>query len=277
MMTGKYFNPKNQKTIMSNKNQSGQSGGLGMLPFVKTLMLLIPFSMLITGVTVGQSVIKPMRYYTFNGSNPLADSTGNFNLNTTTYNSQYSIGTGGQVGKFLTLNNNTNLIDGGSLPLSNAISIEFLLKPGYDFNSTKLLQRGDGAFGVRIEYATLTFSTSHRNSSGGTVNDDLVVQLDGIGRKSYGYYVDGGWHHMVFRFNAATGEKSIWIDGQNPAGFSKSVTTGSFNNTGNTNFYLNHSIRYVKYFGSIDELALYNVAISDKLIYKHYLGLRSSA
>lgn len=226
-------------------------------------------------ITVAQTVYTPVRYYTFNGSNAVTDSTGNYALNFNYYGSQYAVGTGGQVGKFLTLNSASTLVEGGALTLTNAVSVEFLLKPGYDFGISKIIHRGDGAFEIRMEYASLTFGTSHKSSSGATINDEFTISLDAIGRKSYGYYVDGNWHHLVFRFNAATGEKTIWVDGQLPAGFSKTITPGTFNSTGSNTLYLNHTISYVKYYGSIDEIAVYNKIIPDKLIYKHFLGVQN--
>ncbi len=242
---------------------------------VLTRLFLTTLVLVFITTTVHAQTINPVRYYTFNGVSAGTDSMGIGNLNFTTYGSGYTVGTGGQVGKFLTLTDASGLIDGGPLSLTNAVTIEFLLKPGYDFNVSKIIQRGDDAFSIRMEFAKISFGTTHKSSSGANVVDELVVELDGIGRKSYGYYVDNNWHHIVFRFDATTGVKSIWVDGQNPAGFSKTIATGTFQNTGNTNFYLNHSIKYVKYYGSIDELAIYNSAIPDNLIYKHYLGVQS--
>ncbi len=237
------------------------------------LMLVLLILMAI--INAGAQTVNPVRYWTFNGTSASTDSMGQNNLNFTSYGSQYTVGTNGQVGKFLTLDANSNLIDGGSLSLTNAVTVEFLLKPGYKFNTTNIMQRADGAFSIRIEYATLTFSTTHKAANGATIEDNFAISLEGLGRKSYGYYVDNNWHHLVFRFDAATGSKQVWVDGQLPAGFSKTITAGSFQNSGNINFYLNHSVSYVKYFGSIDELAIYNTAIPSNLIYKHYLGVQT--
>lgn len=238
--------------------------------------LLALLLLLIAVYSSKAQTISPMRYWTFNGANAGTDSMGVSNLNFTAYSSQYSVGTNGQVGKYLTLDGNSSLIDGGPLSISNAITVEFLFKPGYLFNTTNLIKRGDGTFSIRMEYPKMSFYTAHKNGSGATVEDDFVINLDGIGRKSYSYYMDNNWHHMVFVFNAATGVKQVWVDGELPAGFSKTLSsTGTFPNTGNLNFYLNHTVNYVKYFGSIDELALYNTAIPASLIYKHYLGVQT--
>lgn len=247
---------------------------------VKFLVLhLILFSAIGTIMTPLGSraqTIQPVKYWTFNGTNALADSMGGSSLNFSYYNCQYTLENNGMVGKFVTLGANGNLVEGGTLNLpNNALSVEFLFRPGYQFNTTNLMQRADGAFGIGMEYAKIRFSTSHRSTSGSTINDDLIVDLNGLGKKSYNYYVDNNWHHMVFVFNAATGQKQIWVDGELPSGFSKTVATGTILNTGSLNYYLNHTVSYVRYYGSIDELALYNTAIPQSLIYKHYLGVQA--
>ncbi|HMT28072.1 MAG TPA: hypothetical protein PKD91_02210 [Bacteroidia bacterium] len=237
--------------------------------------LLAVLLMMMAILSASAQTINPMKYWTFNGTNATADSMGVSNLNFTTYSSQYTVGTNGQVGKYVTLDNNSSLIDGGSMNLTNSFTIEFLFKPGYKFNTTNLIKRADGSLSIRMEYAKLTFYTSHKSASGANIEDNFEITLDGIGRKSYGYYVDNNWHHLVFTFDGVNGTKQIWVDGQLASGFSKSVTPGTFANTGNINFWLNHTVSYVKYFGSIDELAIYNTAIPAALIYKHYLGVQS--
>ncbi len=260
---------------MFNKilNYSGFPSNFGKPGKIVALAVLMVASFCIT--VTAQSTVTPARYWTFNGSNPATDSMGVFNLNFTTYNSPYTIGSSGQVNKFLTLASNSALIDGGPLTLNNALTVEMLIKPGYLFNSSKIMRRGDDAFSIRMEYARIIFSTTHKTSSGAIISDEFAVDLNGIGRKSYGYYVDNNWHHMVFKFDGASGTKEIWVDGQLPAGFSKTIATGTFANAGNTSVYLNHTISYVKYFGSLDEIALYTSAIPSSLIYKHYLGIQN--
>lgn len=218
--------------------------------------------------------INPTRYYTFNGANAGTDSMGVYNLNFTTYNSPYTHESGGLVGKFLTLNSSSGLIEGGSVTLNTQVSVEFLFKPGQYFNSSILVHRGD-AFAVYMEYGKITFTTRNKNSSGATIVDDFAINLDGIGRKSYGYYVDNNWHHMVFRYDVVTGVKTVWVDGQSPTGFSKTIAGGvSFGAATNTLF-INSTVSYIKYYGSIDELAVYNTVIPDAFIYKHYLGVQT--
>ncbi|MBL0339540.1 MAG: hypothetical protein IPP71_00640 [Bacteroidetes bacterium] len=125
--------------------------------------LLAALMVLMAILSANAQTINPMKYWTFNGSNAATDSMGVTNLNFTSYNSQYTVGTNGLVGKYISLESNGSLIDGGTIPLNNAFTVEFLFKPGYKFNTTNLLQRADGAFSIRMEYAKLTFFTSHNH------------------------------------------------------------------------------------------------------------------
>ena len=260
---------------MLNKNQPVQKGSPGMLSFVKVLMLLILFSTSVSWKSVGQSVVLPQRYYTFNGSNFGADSMGGQSINFAYYQSQYAVDNTSGVGKAMEFTTSTNTMDCGTLPLTNAVTVEFLFKPGYNFQLTNLIRRNDGAFTVMFDFPKMTFTTIHTSSSGSVIEDQFTIEMNGLGRKSWGYYVDGNWHHMVFTFNASTGVKQIWVDGQSPQGFSKTITTGTFSNTGTTNFSIGHLINYIKYFGSMDEIAVYNTVIPPSLIYKHYLNFQN--
>jgi hypothetical protein len=225
----------------------------------------------------------PRSYWTFdNPSNVFADSMGLFNMDPFYYQSGYVIGNniaGSGVGRFLTLNSTSSFIRLGSLPTDSAFTIEFLFRPGYQFKETRFFYRLDGAITARMNYPYIIFTTVHRSGSGSSVTDDLRIDLNGIGRKSYSYYIDGSWHHIVFKFNSRTGIKEVWVDGQCPAGFSKTVTpTGYFvNNTSvNRDLLLNANISYIKYHGDYDEMAIYSYELPAQMIYKHYLEFMSN-
>jgi len=220
----------------------------------------------------------PRSYWTFdNPANVFSDSMGVFNMDPNYYQSGYVIGNnsnGNGVGKFLTLNTTSGYIRLGQLPTDSAFTIEFLFRPGYTFKETRFFYRLDGAITATINYPYINFNTTHRSNSGSYISDELRIDLTGIGRKSYGYYVDGNWHHMVFKFNSNNGIKELWVDGQCPAGFSKTVSpTGYFPNTSSVNrdVLLNATIPYIKYFGDYDEMAFYSYGLPAHMIYKHYL------
>ena len=126
----------------------------GSQPWPKLALAALLVSMLLTipfGASMAQTTYNPVRYWTFNGSNSVSDSMGIYNLNFTAFNSPYTIESNGSVGKFLTLNDASGLVDGGALSLTNAVTIEFLIKPGAKFNTSKIMQRGDDAFSIRME------------------------------------------------------------------------------------------------------------------------------
>lgn len=218
----------------------------------------------------------PKSYWTFENSNPMKDSMNVFNLDPIYYTSDYAINTNSAntgVGKYLTLNTaSSDMIKAGILDTDSAFTFEFLFRPGFLFNNTTFFKRLDGAMSASMNFPYITFITNHKSNAGATVNDELKVMLTELGRKSYGYYIDGEWHHLVFKFSSKTGIKEIWVDGQLPSGFSKTVaTTGYFiNNTSvNRDVVFNSMTSYCKYYGDIDEIAIYKIALPGKIISKH--------
>lgn len=221
----------------------------------------------------------PRHYWTFEGANPMKDSMNNSALNPTFYNSLYSI-TNGDVGNCLSLDAGGRTIVGTSnLQIDSAVTIEFLFKPSHEFALTNFLNRRDNAIIIRMGYAYLQFTTNIISATGTTINDNFTVDLEAIGRGSYSYYVDGNYHHFVFKYNAKTGVKEIWIDGQLPTGFSKTTATGLFNknlsNANNNIIDLNTNTSYYKVNGEMDEIALYNIGLPANSIYKHYQNFQA--
>ena len=218
---------------------------------------------------------QPKSYYTFDSSTPMKDSMGYFNLVPSYYQSGYSInsnasGTG--VGRYMTLDSNSTIIRGGTLAVDSAVTFEFLFKPGFYFGTKVFAKRMDGAIELRKSYQAIHLMTYENSSSGAGVYDDFQIDLTDIGRKSYSYYVDGNWHHIVFKYNAKAGIKEVWIDGQLPAGFSKTITGGSFATSGNREYMINSQSNYYKLQGAIDEFAVYYNSLGGNSIYSHYLN-----
>lgn len=100
--------------------------------------------------------------------------------------------------------------------------------------------------------------------------DEFSVPLIGDGVTSSDYLLDGGWHHLAFVKSAATGEASIWIDGQRPPAFHRpanaSLAGRKFQNEGAI------SIDRVgqSWNCSLDEMAVYETALPDAIVYAHY-------
>ena len=220
---------------------------------------------------------NPLRYWTFDKPNPLEDDMGNFHLDPSYYQSGYKIiNNAGAVGNGLELDASSDLIRAGLFDVDREFTIEFLFKPGYLFNATTFFKRIDGAIEARMEFPKITFITQTNKSSGGWHVDEFMVDLDQVGRRSYGYFMDGNWHHIVFKYNAGSGQKQIWIDGQLPDGYSTVTPTGYFTNNSSTNrdLLINTSSNYLKYHGQYDEIALYKYELPDQQIYRHYIDFQ---
>ncbi|MEI2758888.1 MAG: T9SS type A sorting domain-containing protein [Bacteroidia bacterium] len=217
---------------------------------------------------------QPKSYYTFEGSSPMKDSMGTFNLDPNYYQSNYQIltNTSGGVGKYMKLDSSSTIIRGGVLAIDSAVTFEFIFKPGMNFGTTVFAKRMDGALELRMTYPAINFMTEVKAANGSPIYDDFEIDLNGIGRASYSYYVDDNWHHIVFKYNAKAGIKEVWVDGQLPAGFSKTIASGSFAQSGNRDYMLNSQADYYKYQGAIDEIAVYYNSLGGNSIYAHYLN-----
>ena len=129
--------------------------------------------------------------------------------------------------------------------------VDVYKRQGYQFNMSTFFRRIDGAIETRMGYPYISFTTVTNNYSGGTTNDEMMINLNQIGRRSYGYFMDGNWHHIVFRYNSKTGLKQVWVDGECPDGYSKTLTSGYFTNNTSVNreMILNTQSTYLKYHG----------------------------
>ena len=242
-----------------------------------TSRLVVTLMVMLSSLCVMAQNYSPKSYYTFDNTNPLTDNMGFFNLDPAYYSSTYAINTNPTnvgVGKYMTLDSTATIIRGGLLPIDSAFTVEFLFKPGFYFGTTVFMKRIDGAVETRMSFPKINFMTTVISSAGATVYDDFEIALDGIGRKNYGYYIDGNWHHIVFKYNAKNGIKEVWIDGQLPTGFSKTITGGTFPASGNREFVINSQSAYYKYQGAMDEIAIYYNSLGANSIYQHYQSER---
>jgi hypothetical protein len=253
-----------------NSPPRGRTSGLGKLT-VAVMAMLLAFHF----QSLQAQTYAPLRYWTFENSNSMKDSMNNFNMDPNYYGSPYAINNnapGVGVGKYLTLNGSSGLIKLGELQIDSAFTFEFLFRPGYQFNMSTFFRRIDGAIETRMGYPYISFTTVTNNYGGGTTNDEMMINLNQIGRRSYGYFMDGNWHHIVFRYNSKSGLKQVWVDGECPDGYSKTLPTGYFTNNTSVNreMILNTQSTYLKYHGDYDEMAIYNYSLPNNQIYKHY-------
>lgn len=233
-----------------------------------TKFLMLIHLMFVIGSLVNSAKAQtfvPKNYWTFNGSTFNKDSMNNFNLDFSSYGCSYTT-SNTVVAKGLTLSpSNSNNINAGNLVVDSAFAIEFMIKPGQKFHLTTFFRRLDGAIGGYVSNEGWVFYT---NTTGSGVNY-LKVPFDGIGKKSYGYLIDGNWHHIVFQYSKGKGLKQIFIDGECPAGFSTNVS-GNVTSSSNTTMFINQGVTYERFDGQYDEIAFYNMSLPQTLIYKHY-------
>ena len=228
---------------------------------MKTKLLLA----FLLSFTIAQAQVLPQVYYTFDLTNPLAPAIGSTVLSG---GGTYSIADG-QVGKSILLNNTTsNLLSGQTVNVIGAVTVEFIMKTDYQFSNNRnqqLFQLGNVS--ATFAYPNIQFSTQ---SSAGS--DDQVIALDGINQKTWKYYLSG-WHHFAFVFNATSGSKQVFIDGILYAGFSKSVGAGNITLSSNQTLFLHSNTSYAKGAEYLDEVAVYNQAITPSQVYSDYLNM----
>ena len=173
-------------------------------------------------------------------------------------------------------NDTTKAIDG--------FTIEFLIKPGpWLFRGGGISIFGELSYSempsVALTSSEITFTTATRPAGGGVPParptavaewDKFAVPLIGDGVTAADYLADGRWHHLAFVKSAATGEASIWIDGQRPPACHRpansSLAGRKFRNEGAL------SIDRVgqSWNCSLDEMAVYESALPDAVVYAHY-------
>ncbi len=81
---------------------------------------------------------------------------------------------------------------------------------------------------------------------------------------------DGYWHHIVAMRNTVTNEISLYVDGQKEASGFQSFT--DFNSIAEINIGWLNLNPYFHFIGLIDEIAVYNKALTETDIQQHYSG-----
>lgn len=218
---------------------------------------------------------NPFSYYTFDNTPVLKDEMNNGNLDPNYFASSYFIGAPQSnlgVGSYLTLTPSSTIIKGSQFVPDSGLTIEFLFRPGYNFDGQDIMWSQNGGFQIRMGYPYIKFYTNTYTANNVKVFDEFNIDLEDIGRKSYGYYVDNKWHHMVFKMNAKTGVKQIWVDGESPVGFTKTISTPNtkFKASTYNSLYLTTNTNYLSYDGDIDEIAVYTYDLHPNMVYKHY-------
>lgn len=194
--------------------------------------------------------------------------------------------------------NRTVRCDGGASPKEiDGVTVEMLVKLGSARGAPGVSSDpyGHGCAGCVLSLsftdAAISFgaktSAPARGTSAGVPVDEIKVRLEGIGVLSVDYLYDNSWHHLAFRKNAKTGEQSIWIDGQSPPPFRLTGNaTGRVIKGGGITMFSLPGLRnftrgpFPRNFTTdpetklatvgLDELAIWETALSDAMIYQHY-------
>ena len=141
--------------------------------------------------------------------------------------------------------------------------------------STKLFGTEHGTLSFAIEKDKFTWKA---NTSDPNQLSELTVKLEGAGVLASNYlwsYAsnNGKWHHFALTKDAATGAQAIWIDGESqPSMQLPGSATPSPSTTmplGDESLYIDDANR-VALCAALDEIAVYDTAISPELIYQHY-------
>lgn len=218
------------------------------------------------------ATINPINYWRCDDGivapNRIKDFMNNSNLNLNDYigTGNYQINTGGPVGNYLTLKGGLAPAN-VSLDVVGSFTIELLIRCGHQFKNCLLFSTQDDSISTLIGGDNITFNTKF-----GGVNN-FVVNFDGKGRKSAANFMDGNWHHLVFKYDNVAGTKEIWLDGQCPTGFSTTAPKGTI--PGLKNLWLGHTVSYIGIFGDLDEMCIYNSALPGTHILEHYNNFKS--
>lgn len=162
------------------------------------------------------------------------------------------------------------------LPISRGITLEFWARIPSDKLSGKmrLFRLSDNSLAVGFRYPKITFLTSLYTDKGEKIEDRMGIDLDGVDRESFQYFLDNQWHHWVIKYDPQKGKKEIWIDGKLPDSFSKKLEVkGSFckqNSCIKGLIFSNSAKAGDGFVGAIDQIKLYDRFIPDEVHLGHF-------
>lgn len=212
-------------------------------------------------------------YWQFNPPNPLVAAIGGAAYTISPGNAPYTIGVG-PVGNFMShdLATNTTNMSGGNLALTNQLSVQFIFRPGrnfqkmvngvYDGFATVLIVGGTNFV---FQYPYLIITTN--------LGGQQFFELNGTGAASWANIQDGLFHMISYTINGTTGVRRLYIDGQSPTAFITNGPTGSV--TGGPIEFVNNGNTPRQYAGDIDEVALYTTAINANQVWQNYVDFKA--
>ena len=205
--------------------------------------------------------------WTFNGpdidwsTNTAYDRSGQGN-NGTIYGAKQAIGKVGQALEFDGVNDYVEVLDDNSLDITDAITIETWVKVNPGSSALQaLVEKGGWEAGEYGLYAAASWSPLNGEATFQLYDlpddcDDALVGTD---------IRDGIWHHLVGVWDGST--IYLYLDGE----LDNSISCSGTLTTNNKNLYFGSRLGNQRYFnGLIDEVRIYNRALSAEEIAEHY-------
>jgi len=153
---------------------------------------------------------KPAYSWDFSGTRPEQSRTGTRSLK---FGSAFDI-TQDEEGNYLTCKGGSPLLlalieDGShfSLAFTFRLSMDTYGHRGETF------MFNDQSFRLYLWRQMLGVTAALKTGKAEARSKGFQVPLRTVGARSYGYYFDGNWHHLAFRFNGDQGKASLWVDG----------------------------------------------------------------
>lgn len=181
---------------------------------------------------------------------------------------------------------------GDSYTMTDGIAVEALVKSTWSLSPDDpdtIFRKEDGPWRISLAFQADGI-TSNRDvpidppeqpvisfgiNVGGTYGE-LDMPLDGLeGRPSIASLKDGQAHHVVATYNAASGLKAIYFDGQ--LAFSHRFPAGTLMASGGTTtaYIGNMSGRRQPFSGTIDEVAIYRRSLSADEVARHWENVQA--
>jgi Concanavalin A-like lectin/glucanases superfamily len=149
--------------------------------------------------------------------------------------------------------------------ISENFSIEFWFNSTQGTGTGTAWSQGAGLVDADVSGTNNDFGVSLRSDGkvvAGVGNPDVSIV------SSAGGYNNGNWHHVVFTRTKTTGALQLYVDGV-LAGSATTSNTASLMSSANINFgRIQSGSNY--FLGSLDEVAVYNTALSGSTVTSHY-------
>lgn len=235
---------------------------------IKKIIICLLFVGLVQAL-LAQKNVKPVYYWSFNGSNPLADSIDSKNLLKANGTVNY---VRAMAGKAIDIQQSNSLESSKTLfttenGLCQKVSIAFLYQVNLaadNVNMSNLLNNNSFQMGLYTQ--NIRWKTFHKDKK----THVWEIPLDSVGRYNLNYYLDKRFHHWVFTFDSEKGAKQLWIDGILLAEVKDvPILKTPLVESGTT--YLQHTQESSKNHGKWDEIAFYNVILSPNYIRKQWV------